>query len=770
MIGDRGANNKYGEVIENMFDGFMYSKIILDDNSIPIDFIFEEINDKFINMLGTSRENIIAKKGSEILRKYKGGDLSSIYIYGNIALNGGMARFDEYWQGIDKWFSVFIYSDKKDYFAITLIDITGMKRTWNKINKLSDSLVRYLQLPFGNIDYSIICKDILKLSEGKIAALIMYDKRNGTFKFKSLQGLDENLKVFDSIIGYKLLGKNLPMDKRINKLLKEERIVRFYTIGEFLSNIVSEDKITLIKDKINVDYCCSVTIKEGKNILGELIIFMPKYKPIFDSSILELYANYLSSFLIRQNLERELKEKEERWKFAIESNGDGVWDWNIRTNEVIFSNTFLHMLGYEENEISKDFQSFISLIPTEDLHLFYDNLQKHFNGESEILRIEHKLKCKDGYYKECLARGKIVGWDSNGNPNRIVCTHTDITERKRAFQKVAYLCFHDNLTGLYNRAFLEEEMRRLDTKRQLPLTIIMGDVDCLKLVNDAFGHDEGDKLIKNVAKILKKCCREEDIVARTGGDEFVIMLPKVTEERGLRIVEKIKDMCKREVGWTIQPNISLGVATKNNNEESIANVYKKAEERMYNNKLLESKELKRKITNYLTEMLNKKSQNKEEDLAMVKDLALRIGEHLNLSKDEMDALLTLSTIYNIGLIAMPEKLLEKQGDFNEIEMEIIKRHCETGYRIASCIPDFAYIAEHILCHHEYYNGEGYPQGLKGDEIPLLSRIICVLEAYIKYEDKQSGLEEIMLYSGKKYDPKIVDVLEIIVKSHKNMEK
>ncbi|WP_315116956.1 diguanylate cyclase [uncultured Clostridium sp.] len=770
MIGDRGVNNKYSEVMENMFDGFIYSKIILDDNSVPIDFTFEEVNDKFINILEVSRENIMNKKGSEVLKKYKGGDLSSIYIYGNIALNGGMARFDEYWQGIDKWFSVFIYSDKKNYFAMTLIDITGTKKTWNKINKLSDSLVRYLQFPFGNIDYNIICKDILKLSEGKIVALIMYDKNNKSFKFKSLQGLDNDLKEFHNIIGCRLLGKNFPLDKRINKLLKEEGNVRFYTIGEFLSDIVSEDKIHDIKDKINVDYCCSVTVKERKNILGELIIFMPKYKPIFDSSIFELYANYLSSFLMRQNLEKELKEKEERWKFAIESNGDGVWDWNIKSNEVIFSNTFLHMLGYEENEISKDFQSFINLIATEDLNLFYDSLQKHFNGESDILRIEHRLKCKNGYYREYLTRGRIVGWDNNGSPNRMICTHTDITERKRAFQKVAYLCFHDNLTGLYNRAFLEEEMRRLDTKRQLPLTIIMGDVDCLKLVNDAFGHDEGDKLIKNVAKILKKCCREEDIVARTGGDEFVIMLPKVTEERGLKIVEKIKEMCKREVGWTIQPNISLGVSTKNNNEESIADVYKKAEERMYNNKLLGSKELKKKITNYLTEILNKKSQNKEEDLAMVKDLSLKIGEHLNLSKEEMDALLTLSTIYNIGLIAMPEKLLEKEGGFNEIEMEIIKRHCETGYRIASCIPDFAYIAEDILCHHEYYNGEGYPQGLKGEEIPLLSRIICVLEDYIKNQDKKLALEEIKLQSGKKYDPKIVEALEIAVKGYKNMDK
>lgn len=636
-----------------------------------------------------------------------------------------------------------------------MIDDISESKVWNKAKKLSNVLVKYLQLPLGDVDYDIICKDILELSEGKMALLTLYEEENNKFKIKGARGGE---------LAYRLLGKYFSVNKRTTITFRDDRKIKFYKIEDVLKDLLDENSIEEIKVEQGIDSCCSIVIYEGKRILGEIIIFMKKNNTLFDTSFLDIYGNYLSSLLIRKNLEKELKEKEERWKFAIENNGDGVWDWDIKTNKVVFSNTWIKMLDYEEEELQKDFQTFIRLIPTEDLQLFYENLQKHFNGEQEVFRTEHKLKCKNGEFKDYLARGKIVGWDANGNPNRMICTHTDITERKKAFEKVAYLCFHDNLTGVYNRAFLEEEMRRLDTKRQLPLTIIMGDVDCLKLVNDAFGHEEGDRLIKGIAKILKKACREEDIIARTGGDEFVIMLPMVTEEIGLRIVEKIKKLCNQDMSLPIQPNISLGVATKTIEEENIFDIYKKAEERMYNNKLIDGKNLKKKIINHLTKTLQEKSQRQEEDYKIIKDLSLKIGKYLELSKEDMEALSTLSSFYDVGLIAVPDKLLSKRA-LSGIEEEIIKRHCEIGYRISMAIPELVNISEYILCHHEYYNGRGYPQGLKGDDIPLLSRIIFVLETFIKYADKDMALKEIKFFSGSKFDPKVVEALEFAMKSY-----
>lgn len=128
--------------------------------------------------------------------------------------------------------------------------------------------------------------------------------------------------------------------------------------------------------------------------------------------------------------------------------------------------------------------------------------------------------------KVILETMKTLYYDSEGNILGLIGVSRDITKSKQKEEEILYLNYHDVLTGLYNRAFFDEELKRLDTERQLPLSVIIGDINGLKLINDALGHAEGDKLLVAMSKILKNCCRAEDIIARTGGDEFGILLPK----------------------------------------------------------------------------------------------------------------------------------------------------------------------------------------------------------------------------------------------------
>lgn len=232
----------------------------------------------------------------------------------------------------------------------------------------------------------------------------------------------------------------------------------------------------------------------------------------------------------------------------------------------------------------------------------------------------------------------IAPFKSESINNMHLCMIEDITSNKKKEQEIAYLSYHDILTGLYNRAFFEEEQKRLDLSRIIPLSIIMGDVNGLKLINDSFGHIVGDTLLKEIAKILKNACREEDFVARIGGDEFVIFLNQIGETGAKKVCSRIykscKDYVKSDNKKTFNLSISLGFATKLIPNQSIEDLLKEAEDMLY------------KIKNL-----------------------------------------------------------------------------ENGYRIALGVPELKHTAEEILNHHEHWDGSGYPKGIRGENIPLLSRII-----------------------------------------------
>ena len=169
--------------------------------------------------------------------------------------------------------------------------------------------------------------------------------------------------------------------------------------------------------------------------------------------------------------------------------------------------------------------------------------------------------------------------------DQVVMVARNITERKQTEERLKYLSFHDLMTGLYNRSFCEEELSRFDVKRQLPLSIIIGDIDGLKLVNDTLGHQEGDSLIVAGAKIMQASCRTEDLVCRWGGDEFAILLPRTENDDAKKICDRISNACAGTGADPLPVSISLGVATKSGQDQDIEDVLREAEDMMYWNKL-----------------------------------------------------------------------------------------------------------------------------------------------------------------------------------------
>ena len=262
------------------------------------------------------------------------------------------------------------------------------------------------------------------------------------------------------------------------------------------------------------------------------------------------------------------------------------------------------------------------------------------------------------------------------------------------------MLYKDTITGLYNKNFFEEELSRLDTKRQLPISIIMGDINGLKLINDAFGHQMGDSTLKKAAEIMTSSFREEDIICRVGGDEFIVLLPKTSEETALKVIERVKNKCEINPLDFLKISISFGVATKESKDTDINTVFKKAENKMYFNKLKESKEAKILMISSLKSRLEKITYETKTHFERLKKLCIMMAEALDLSRHEKEELILLCEFHDIGKIGISKNILQKQGSLNSEEWESIRRHSEIGYYIAKEFKDASPVDELILIHHE----------------------------------------------------------------------
>jgi diguanylate cyclase (GGDEF)-like protein/PAS domain S-box-containing protein len=329
--------------------------------------------------------------------------------------------------------------------------------------------------------------------------------------------------------------------------------------------------------------------------------------------------------------------------------------------------------------------------------------------------------------------------------------------------KIKRLTQHDSLTGLYNRQFFEEKMLSVDIKRQLPISIIVADINGLKVINDSYGHNKGDFLIKKTAEIINNQIRKTDILARYGGGEFAVLLPHTDQKAAEKIVNRIKNRTKKYSNNQLTISVSFGTATKNSVDQDINKILKLADDKMYQNKLSESKSVKNKIVKSLISTLEVKSnETKEHTLRMTK-LSVSFGDYLGLSNSELNRLSLLSTLHDIGKITIDNKILKKADKLTESEWKMIKKHPKAGYNIAKSSEEFELVAEEIYSHHEKWDGSGYPRGLKEKEIPFLARIISLVDAYDvmtsdrpykKSISRKKALAEIENCAGSQFDPNL----------------
>ena len=352
-----------------------------------------------------------------------------------------------------------------------------------------------------------------------------------------------------------------------------------------------------------------------------------------------------------------------------------------------------------------------------------------------------------------------------GRPYRMIVSVEDITERRRSVEHIRFLGFHDGLTGLYNQAFLEEEMIRLDGSRDLPISLIVMDVNSLKMVNDVFGHTEGDLLLKKAAEVIRACCRREDIVARWGGDEFIALLPCTSGSTAAGICDRIRTRCEETAEFTFPLSLAMGVAVKENITQTLHEVRRKADEEMYLDKLLHGEKIKRALFDGLEKQM-RVWPTRTKHIERLHGVAGAFASFVDLRPAEIKRLEKVVEFHDIGLVSIPMEVLKRRGPLSAQEWEMVRKHPERGFHIARNLPDIMEIADEILCHHERFDGSGYPRGIAGDEIPKLARFFAVVDAfevmtgsrlYKPLLTREDALEEIVSCAGTQFDPRFAEL-------------
>lgn len=298
---------------------------------------------------------------------------------------------------------------------------------------------------------------------------------------------------------------------------------------------------------------------------------------------IELQNKLLENMKKKEEQEKiTLLASEERFRLVLEGSQLGFWDWNIVTGEVVRNKQWANMLGYTFEEIQNTTKQWEDFLHPDDRSKAWESIDNHLKGLTPIHEMEYRMLTKNGDYKWIFDRAMITARNSEGKPLRMSGTHTDITERKNKEKELLYWANHDKLTGLYNRVFLESALTKAKDENSFPLGVIIADIDNLKQVNDTFGHAIGDELIRSSSKLLLNAVTDKNIVARTGGDEFTILIYDSNYVKLEEFANKIRDLEKNDTNF-IPVKISVGIAIAENIVD-LAEALKEADTEMYLNK------------------------------------------------------------------------------------------------------------------------------------------------------------------------------------------
>ena len=427
------------------------------------------------------------------------------------------------------------------------------------------------------------------------------------------------------------------------------------------------------------------------------------------------------------------------------------------------NNHFLNLIKEKsiENVIGSRFNKYMNIIEYNELVTIDLDILKTGNSFNKIIK-----ESADGHNLYEINKNPIY---ENNKIIGILTTMKNITNQLLLEDKLKNLSFRDSLTGLYNRTYYNENIAKFNKKINLPLSIVMIDVNGLKLMNDVFTHKSGDLMLIKIAHIINDNIEYSSTCCRLGGDEFVILMPLTTRKNAKRIMNDIQNEISETVINGIHLSISYGVATKKASTDSINEILTRADVNMYNQKNTNNESVRLSQIDQIMDLMKDNLPEEFAHSVLVSKYLEHFATKLDHSNSEIKDFKQIGLYHDIGKIAVNYNLANnKETQIND-EAYSLKRHTELGYIIMKSCNKFQGYAESIYYHHENYDGTGYPRGLKEKNIPYNARFLSIVENIcdrISTQDtKQNNLISYLKdNSGKKFDPELSELIinEIIV--------
>ncbi len=725
-IYETGEITVYRNIYERLFEesslGFVHNKMIFDENHQAIDFIIVNANQAYLNQMNATREQLLSKPISLLGTNANHHLEGWIKSYEKVFSTDDTVEFIQYSGLLRKTFFVRAFRISEDEFVATIDLYDSYKQAFEQ-SKIEQNLI------------------LNAIAEGIVVVSKTHEITHINQRANDILGYDENLS---------LLGKNV-----FSVLFHQESEDKQALFTKNIDRLPLYNRMTKLQknDGSWVEVSVSILKKTGSySDIGFVISFQ-------DISQLE-------------GLKRELELSEHTKKILVDHLPGMIYRCKVDqqwTMEYVSEGVKI-LTGYEPEEIiNNKLVSFNDIIHPNYREMLFDDWKPiiidHTNFEKEYMIIT-----KEGKNKWVYEQGKPI-YDESGKAIALEGIIIDLNKRRERDLEIEHMIYHDQLTGLKNRLYFDETVEKWDQSKSYPFGVMIANIDNMKTINDLYGRAAGDQVILDFVNILRAYEKKNYIVTRTGGDEFSLIIPnansQLTYDTMIEIQDKAKAFKREDVyGLSYQLSVSCGFETKTSDETTIKDIIRSAEDFMHRRKLIAHSRSNRDSLSSIKATMIANSQETQDHMERMGEIALKVGIKLGLKQTTMDDLYLLAMLHDIGKIGVPFHIINKPGPLTEEEWEVMKRHPLIGYQIAISSVDLKPIADGILSHHERFDGKGYPNKVSGRDIPLIARIISIIDAYDAitqdrpYRPKKSheaAIEELKKHAGTQFDPDIVEI-------------